>query len=60
MASLRKGDMVRVVHYENGAYEQTIGAVSEVLAAYRTLRVVRKPIAFDDVWEVEGIGQLHF
>ena len=56
MACLQKGDMVSVIHYENGAYVETVGAVSEVVEAYRLLRVVRKPIAFTDVWEIEALA----
>ena len=55
ISALEKGDVARVVHYEGGAYVETVGAVSEVVEAYRMLRIVRKPIAFEDVWEVEVI-----
>lgn len=53
IAQIAKGDVVRVVHYENGAYRQTVGAVSEVDEAHCVLRIVRKPIAFADVFEVD-------
>ena len=58
IGTLKKGDLVRVVHYENSAYAETVGALSEVVEPYRMLRIVRKPIAFDDVWEVESMGEM--
>ena len=56
MGTLKKGNLVRVIHYEGGAYVETVGAVSEVVEAYRMLRIVRKPIAFEDIWEIEDLA----
>lgn len=53
VASLECGCAVRVVHYENGGYAETVGAVSEVVEAHKMLRIVRKPISFADIFSIE-------
>lgn len=55
IASLQKGDMARVTHYEGDAYVVTTGIVSEVVEAHHLLRIVRKPIYFEDIFAVETI-----
>lgn len=55
IGGLSRGDVVRVTHYEDGAYVTTVGAVSEVVEAYRTIVIVRRRIAFDDIWSIEPI-----
>ena len=55
VASIERGCVVRVVHYENGGYTETIGAVSEVVEAHKMLRIVRKPIAFADIFSIEPL-----
>ena len=52
IGALHKGDVVRVVHYEGDSYVETIGAISEVVEQLRLLRVVRKAIAFDDIFSI--------
>ena len=52
IGALRKGDVVRVVHYEGDGYVETVGAVSEVVEQFQLLRVVRKEIAFDDIFSI--------
>lgn len=53
VVSLERGCVVRVVHYECDGYTETVGAVSEVLEAHKILRIVRKPIAFADIFSIE-------
>lgn len=55
VAGLRKGDVVRVVHYEGSAYCTAVGAVAEVDEAFRSLTVVKRRIAFDDVLSIERL-----
>ena len=37
VASLHKGDIVRIVHYEDGAYRTLIGAIAEIDETFRSL-----------------------
>ena len=53
---LRKGDMVRVVYYNVDAYEELTGVLTGVDTTFRTLTVVRRKIAFDDIRSVERVG----
>ena len=53
---LRKGDMVRVVYYNVDAYEELTGVLTGVDTTFRTLTVVRRKIAFDDIRSIERVG----
>ncbi len=53
---LRKGDMVRVVYYNVDAYEELTGVLTGVDTTFRTLTVVRRKIAFDDIRSIEQVG----
>lgn len=55
LASVRKGQLVRVTHYERDAYVTTEGIVTCVDPVARELAVVRRRIAFDDVWSVRPL-----
>ena len=52
---LKRGDRVRVVHYDRDAYVATTGAVGEVDLVGRVIRIVRRPIALDDIRSIEVI-----
>ena len=56
LAGLRKGDMVRVTHYDVDAYVATEGVFAGADPAGRTVRVVRQAIPFDDILDIEPIG----
>ena len=56
LAAVRKGQLVRVTHYERDAYVTTEGIVARVDPTARELAVVRRRIAFDDVWRVEPLA----
>ncbi len=56
LAAVRKGRLVRVTHYEHDAYVTTEGIVTGVDPAARELAIVRRRIAFDDVWRVESLA----
>lgn len=51
--TLCKGDMVKVTYYDSEAYVVIEGMVAQIDQAYRTLTVVKRQIAFDDVWSIE-------
>lgn len=53
MDALRKGDVVKILHYEKGAYRTLVGAVSDIDEAHRVLRVVKRIIDFDDIADIE-------
>lgn len=54
LASVRKGQLVRVTHYERDAYVTTEGIVTRIDLAARELTVVRRHISFADVWHITG------
>lgn len=56
LAAVRKGQLVRVTHYERDAYVTTEGVVTRVDPVGRKLTVVRRRIRFDDVWSVRPGG----
>ena len=56
LAAVRKDQLVRVTHYEQDAYVTTEGIVARVDPAARELTVVRRRIAFDNIWRVEPIA----
>ena len=56
MARVSKGSMVEAVHYDGDAYETTTGLVSAVDTAFRTLTVVKRRIAFDDLRSLRIVG----
>ena len=42
--------MLRVVFYEKDHYETTTGIVSEFDPVFRSLKIVRRKICFDDIY----------
>ena len=52
---MRRGQLVRVTHYERDAYVTTEGVVTHVDPVGRELAVVRRRIRFDDVWSVRPL-----
>lgn len=55
LAAVRKERLVRVTHYEHGAYVTTEGIVTGMDPVARELTVVRRRIRFDDIWSVRPI-----
>ena len=55
VATLRKGDRVRAVHYENGAYATACGVIASVDLAFRSLAIEKKRIFFDDILSLERL-----
>ena len=56
LAAVRKGQLVRVTHYERDAYITTEGVVTDMDPVAHELTVVRRRIRFDDVWSVRPIS----
>lgn len=54
LAQVRKGSMVAITHYDEDAYITTQGLVTDIDLVYRTLTVVKKRIAFDDILDLSG------
>lgn len=55
VARLKKGAVVRVVHYEEGAYVATCGVLSQIDTVFRNLTVVKRRIEFDAVRSIEEL-----
>lgn len=56
LASLARGDRVRVERYGREGYETTCGTVRQVDAVTRTLRLDGGSVPFGDLWRVEREG----
>ncbi|WP_139651231.1 hypothetical protein [Raoultibacter phocaeensis] len=56
LAQVRKGSMVAVTHYDKDAYLTTRGIVTDIDTVFRTLTVVKKRMAFEDILDIEGEG----
>ena len=53
MQQVRKGSMVRAVHYDQDGYIVTEGLVSRFDADFRILTIVKTVINMDDIWDIE-------
>lgn len=53
LSTLRKGMIVRVVHYENMEYIETTGVITAIDFVYLNLTVVMKKINFNDIYKLE-------
>ena len=50
---VKRGTMLRVVYYNKDFYDTVEGMVSEFDPVVRRLRIVRREIAFDDIFRAE-------
>lgn len=53
LGRLRKGLVARVTYYDVDAYVTACGAVARIDETFRTLRIVKTDIAFDDILRIE-------
>lgn len=53
IANLSKGNIVSIVHYVDGGYETCCGCITEIDDTFRTIRVVKDNIAFDDIFSID-------
>ena len=56
MQKVERGMMLSVIHYNDGEYIKTTGLVSKIDPVSRTLTIVKMPISFDDIYDMEGEG----
>ena len=54
MEKVERGMMLSVIHYHGGEYIKTTGLVSKIDTVARILTIVKLPIAFDDIYDIEG------
>ena len=57
LARISRGNMVRVTYYDGGAYITKQGAVTEIVPTFRWLSVVKTRIAFENISEIEIVGE---
>ena len=53
MQQVRKGSMVRIIHYDHDGYIITEGIVSRLDTDFRSMTIVKTVISLDDIWDVE-------
>lgn len=53
LGRLRKGLVARVTYYDADAYVTACGVVARIDETFRTLRIVKTDIAFDDILRIE-------
>ena len=57
LASVRRGELVRAVHYDRDAYITTTGCVSRIDLVARELRVIKTVIKLDDLRSLEVLKE---
>ena len=55
VASLQRGDMVRITFYDQDAYVTRQGVLGELVLELRFLRLVRQRIDFDDIVSITPV-----
>ena len=56
LARIKKGDLVKVTHYQKTHYVETNGIVSEINEVDKYLRIVVMKIAFSDIVNIDIIS----
>lgn len=56
LSHIARGSLIRVTHYDGNAYKTTVGMVSDIDLATRTLRIVKTSIRFDDISEITELN----
>lgn len=54
LAQIKKGMMIKIKHYSNEEYIETLGLVSEFNETFRYLKIVKTKIMFDDILDIQG------
>ena len=57
ISTLKKGMIVKVVHYENMEYIETTGVISNIDFVYFNLTIVMKKINFDDIYKIDIVSE---
>lgn len=51
---VKKGIIVKVIHYEDNEYIETTGIVSNVDVVFKNLTIVKKTINFEDIFDIKS------
>ena len=49
---VKKGMIVKIVHYDNEEYIETFGMVSEFSEVFNYLKIVKKKILFENIFDI--------
>ena len=53
LAALERGTVIRALYYDGEAYVTMEGAISEVDTVFRSLRIIKTRIPFEDLLKIE-------
>ena len=57
---VKKGMIVKIVHYDNEEYIETFGMVSEFSEVFNYLKIVKKKILFEDILDIQSDEIIEF
>lgn len=52
MMQVKKGEMVKIVHFCEGEYVSTEGIVTDIDLVYHTITIVKRKIRFSDIIDI--------
>jgi len=55
LRTLSGGDMVEIVHYNNGVYEKVTGCVALIDAIEKTITIAKTKISFDNIYDLKAL-----
>lgn len=55
LSQLKKGDMVKITYYENNMYITTTGMLSIKDDVYKYIKLIKKKINYDDIYNIERV-----
>lgn len=50
--NLKRGQMIKIIHYANGKYLISEGLISEINKIYKYLKIVKTKIEFKDIYDI--------
>ena len=57
MQKIEVGKIISVVHYAEGEYEKTVGCVSAFLPEEKYIKVIKRKIYFEDIYDLKVEGE---
>ena len=57
---VKKGMIVKIVHYDNEEYIETFGMVSEFSEVFNYLKIVKKKILFENILDIQSDEIIEF
>lgn len=54
LRQVKKGMIIKVIHYIDNEYIETNGIVSEFDETFKYLKIVKKKIMFDDIFDIQS------